>query len=58
VYSPGIAIRGRLQRDCHDRARFQIDCMFGLVGQMRAAVLHLRNPRIRIMRIFPIVVSR
>ncbi len=30
VHRPGIAIRGRLQRDRHDRARFQIDCMFGL----------------------------
>ena len=53
----GIAVGSRLQRHSQQRAAFQIHCMLGLVGQMRAAIFHLRNARIRIMRIFPIVVG-
>ena len=37
-----------LQGDSHNRARIKIHCMFGLVSQVRTAVLHPRNPCILI----------
>jgi hypothetical protein len=32
--------------------------MLGFMGQMRAAILHLRDLRIRIVRVLPVVMSR
>src|SRR5665213_2495371 len=41
-------VLSRLQGDRHYRTRIKIHSMFGLVSQVRTAVLHLRNPCILI----------
>ena len=46
----------RLDRHRNNSAGVQIHRMLGLVGQMRAAILHLRDLRIRIMRVLPFIV--
>ena len=51
-----IALVGALQRDRDDGARLQVDRMLGLVGQMRAAIFHLRDLRIGIVGIRPVLV--
>ena len=53
VVSPCIRA---LHRDGHDRAGLQIDGVLGLVRQVRAAVLHLRDLRVGIVRMRPVVV--
>ena len=53
-----VAGVGALQRHGDNRAGLQIDRMLGLVGQMRAAIFHLRDLRIRIVRVRPVFVRR
>ena len=48
--------RMHLGRD--HRARVQINSMLGLVGQMGRAVLHARDPRLRIGHADPLVVRQ
>ena len=43
-----------LHRHAHDGACFQVDRMLGGVRQMRAAVLHLGDLRVRIVRVGPV----
>src|SRR6476469_297921 len=47
----------RVQCYRHHRAGLQIDRMLGLMREVRAAVLHLRDLRIGIMRIDPVLVG-
>ena len=47
-----------LQRDRDNRAGLQIDGVLGFVGQMRPAILHLRDLRIGIGRVRPVFVRR
>jgi hypothetical protein len=42
----------------HDRTRVQIHGVLGLVGQVRAAILHLRDPRFPVVRIHPVPVRQ
>ena len=51
-----VALVGALHRDADNRAGLQIDRMLGLVGQMRAPVLHLGDLGIGIARMRPLVV--
>ncbi len=51
-----VAVVGILHRHADDRAGLQVDRMLGLVGQMRAAVLHLGDLRVGIVRMRPVVV--
>jgi len=52
----GIAFVRALQRHGDHGAAVHIDRMFGLVRQVGRTVFHLRNPRIRVKRVFPILV--
>ena len=52
-----IACIGWMQNNRNKSARFQIHCVFGFVRQMGPAVFPPRDPGIRIVRIFPIVVG-
>ena len=52
-----IARRGRLQCHRQHRTGFQIHRMLRFVCKMRAAILHLRDLRIRVVRILPVVVG-
>ncbi len=47
----GVALVRALHGDAHNRAGVEIDGVLGLVRQMRAAIFHLRDVRIRIVRI-------
>ena len=51
-----VAFVRSLNRDCNQGARIQVDRMLGLVGQMRATVLHLRDLRVGIGRARPVLV--
>ena len=51
-----VALVGALLRDTDDRAGLQIDRVLGFMRQMRPTVLHLRDPRVRIIRMRPVVV--
>ena len=53
-----VALVGGLQGDRYNRAAVQIDRVLGLVRQMCAPVLHLRNPRILVDRALPLLVRR
>ena len=53
-----IAQVGGFERHCHHRARVQIDGVLGLVGQVRTAILHLRDPCIFVDRTLPLPVRR
>src|SRR4051812_27776737 len=52
----GVAVAGRLQRDGQHCAARQVDRMFGLVRQMRASILHLRDACIRVGGTHPFLV--
>ena len=52
----GVAGGGVLHRDAHHGTRLQVHRMLGGVRQMRAAVLHLRDLGVWILRVRPIVV--
>ncbi len=52
-----IALVGSLNRDANHRSGFQIHGVFGLVSQMRAAVLHLGDAGVRILRVLPVIVG-
>ncbi len=49
-----IALIGALHRDAHDRAGGQVDRVLSLVREMYAPVLHLRDARVRIVRMSPV----
>src|SRR3989454_265587 len=49
---------GPVQRHRHERAGVQIDGMLGFVREVRAPVLHLRDLRVRIRRVLPVLVRR
>ena len=51
-----VARIGILRGDADDRARLRVDRGLGLVGQVRPAVLHLRDLCVRVLRMRPIVV--
>jgi hypothetical protein len=51
-----ITRRRRLQGHGQHCTSFQIHRMLGFVGKVRTAIFHLRNLRIRIMRVLPVVV--
>ena len=51
-----VALVGALHRDRDDGARLQIDRVLRLVGEMRPAVLHLRDLGVRIVRMRPVVI--
>ena len=58
----GLSARGRvalirvLHRDRHNRAGLQVDRVLGLVSKVRPAILHLRDFRVGIVRMLPVVV--
>jgi len=53
-----VALVGTLQRHRYNRARLQIHGVLGFLRHMRGAVLHFCNPRIRVMRVLPILIRR
>ncbi len=53
-----VARVGALHRYAHHRAGLQVHRMLGLVGQVLPPVFHLRDPRIRIVRMGPFGVRR
>jgi hypothetical protein len=53
-----VALIGRLQRHRHNRPARQVHRVLGLVRQVRPAVLHLRDARVRICRAHPLLVRR
>jgi len=53
----GVALVGPLHRNPDDRARLQIDGVLGLVREVRAAVLHLRDTRVGVVRMPPLRVA-
>ena len=53
-----VALVGALQRDGDNGAGVQVDRMLGFVGQMRPAVFHLRDLRIGVVRVGPLLVRR
>src|SRR5690349_2102039 len=52
----GVAFIGWLDRDRHDSTGLQIHRVLRLMGQMRAAVFHLGNACIGIVRMGPVVI--
>ncbi len=40
----------------HNRLAWQVRRVLRLVGQVRAAILHFGDPRVRVMRVFPLLV--
>jgi hypothetical protein len=52
----GVAVVGILHRDTDDRAGLEIDGMLGFVGQVCASILHLRDPRVGIVWMGPVVI--
>ena len=54
----GVAPVGRMHLGRDHRAGIEIDRVLGLVGQMRAAVLQLGDPRVRIGRALPLRVGQ
>ena len=52
-----VALVGLVDRRRHDHARVEIDRMFGRVGEMRRAVLHLGDLRLRIGLARPVFVG-
>lgn len=52
-----IALIGTMQRHRDDSASLHVDRMFGLVGEMGAPILHLRDARVRIVRMYPILIA-
>src|SRR2546421_10358314 len=40
----------------HNRLAWQVHCVLRLVGQVRAAILRFGDPRVRVMRVFPLLV--
>jgi len=53
-----VAHVGALQCHGNHRARVEIEGVFGLVREMRAAVRHLRDLRVGIERVLPVLVRR
>jgi hypothetical protein len=53
-----VALVGALHGDGDNRARLKIDSMLGFVSQMRAPVFHLRDLRIGIPGMRPVLVRR
>ena len=51
-----IALVGALYRGADDCARLEINRVLGLVCQVRSAVLHFRDLRVGIVRMFPLIV--
>ena len=43
-----VALIGRVQLGCHHRAGVEVDRVLGFVSEVRGAVLHLGDPRIRV----------
>jgi hypothetical protein len=52
-----VALISALHRDGDNRAGLEIDRVLGLVGQMRPAILHLRDSRVGIVWMGPIVIG-
>ena len=52
-----VPVVGVLHRDAHDGARLQVHRMLRGVRQVRASVLHLRDFRVRILGVRPVVVG-
>ena len=52
-----VARVGVLDGHADDRARLQVHRVLRLVGQVGAAVLHLRDLRVRVLRVGPVVVG-
>lgn len=52
-----VALIGALHGHADDRARLHVDGVLGLVGQVRAPVLHLRDARARVVRVLPITIA-
>ena len=57
-HTRGVPAIAGLYRQRHHRAGLQIYGMFSLIGQVRAAVLHLRDPRFPVVRIHPVPVRQ
>ena len=53
-----IAVGCILHRHRHHGPRVHVDPVLGLVSQVRPAVLHLRDLRVRVLRRFPVLVRR
>ena len=53
----GIPLVGALDRHPDDGAGLQVDRMLGLVREVRAAVLHLRDARVGVVRMPPVGVA-
>ena len=52
----GVALRSPVDGHRDDRSRIHVDGVLLLVRQVRASVLHLRDLRIRIIRVCPLVI--
>ena len=52
-----IALIGPLHGDAHNGPRLQIDRVFGLVREVRATVLHLRDARVRVVWMPPVCIA-
>jgi len=52
-----ISLSGVLQRHGHHRSGVQIDCVLGLVRQVRSSIFHLGNLGVRVVRMAPVVVG-
>jgi hypothetical protein len=50
-----IALDAAVQSHRHHRAGIHVDGVFLLVGEVRAAILHLRDLRVRVVRIYPVL---
>ena len=51
-----VALVGALHRHADDGAGVQVDRVLGLVGQMRPAILHLRDAGLGVVRVPPLAV--
>ena len=52
-----IALMGLLNGHADEGSRFQVDRVLGLVREVRATVLHLRDARVRVVRMLPVRVA-
>src|ERR1700683_3339678 len=57
VNGGGVSLIGPLQRHRQQGPARQVHGMFGFMGQMRAAIFHLGDPGIGIIRVFPFLVG-
>ena len=57
VNGSGVALIGPLQRQRQHGAAGQVHSMFSLVSHVGAAILHLGDPGVGIIRVFPFLIG-